>query len=285
MSNISQAGNFSVELLKHSTYKGKEALTWLCTYERFIHAEVMTHRFSRNASSSRAIPLARMLEWIDRDPAMPLHYGSNRSGMQSGAEIEAVGSARETILASYKATRVLCQYLHTLGLHKEVINRYTEPWGWITVVMTMGHAQFFNFLNLRVHRAAHPNIQRLAINMARTYKSSTPIELKKDQWHIPFTDGIDALSTDLIWSVARSAWASYNAPGKVATFEDAKRRHDDCVQYKHMTPCEHQLCAGDTLGVVPGYTSYRMMLPNESASTFDWSRLEEWGDKDFLIGD
>jgi len=227
------------------------------------------------------------LEWIDRDPAMPLHYGSNRPGMQSGAEISDVDSAREVILANYKSTRAVCEYLHKLGLHKEVINRYLEPWGWITVVMTMGQAQFFNFLNLRVDRAAHPNIQRLAVHMAKAYKASTPIELKKGDWHLPFVDDAGgeepAGGEGLIWSVARSAWTSYNAPGKVATFEDAVRRHGDCVEYKHMTPCEHQLCAGDTLGVVPGYTSYRMMLPNESASTFDWSRLEEWGDKDYLI--
>ena len=43
-------------------------------YPRFIHAEFMTHRmFSRNASSSRAIPVARQFEMIEEDPAMPIH--------------------------------------------------------------------------------------------------------------------------------------------------------------------------------------------------------------------
>jgi hypothetical protein len=44
--------------------------TFQLIYPRFIHAEVMTHRvFSRNASSSRAIPTSKMLEAIAREPA------------------------------------------------------------------------------------------------------------------------------------------------------------------------------------------------------------------------
>lgn len=51
-------------------------VTFVLTYPRFVHAEVMTHRvFSRNASSSRAIPIAKMLKQVWSDPAMPIHWG------------------------------------------------------------------------------------------------------------------------------------------------------------------------------------------------------------------
>ena len=57
-------------------------------YPRFIHSEVLTHRtFSRNASSSRAIPVKRMIEDLRRDPAMPVYWGSHQAGMQAGAEL------------------------------------------------------------------------------------------------------------------------------------------------------------------------------------------------------
>ena len=56
-------------------------------YPRFIHSEFMTHRmFSRNASSSRAIPVARQIEMIKEDPAMPIHWGKNQPGMQAKEE-------------------------------------------------------------------------------------------------------------------------------------------------------------------------------------------------------
>jgi len=68
--------------------EGIRLTTMQLRYPRFIHAELMTHRvFSRNASSSRAIPVAKMIEDIRRDPAMPIHWGSNKPGMQAGAEI------------------------------------------------------------------------------------------------------------------------------------------------------------------------------------------------------
>ena len=53
--------------------EGIRLTTFQLRYPKFIHGEVMTHRvFSRNASSSRAIPVARMIEDIRRDPAMPV---------------------------------------------------------------------------------------------------------------------------------------------------------------------------------------------------------------------
>ena len=57
-------------------------------YPRFIHSEFMTHRvLSRNASSSRAIPVNRMLKYVWNDPAIPIYWGSNKPGMQAGTEL------------------------------------------------------------------------------------------------------------------------------------------------------------------------------------------------------
>jgi hypothetical protein len=67
---------------------GCRLTTMSLRYPRMIHAEFMTHRvFSRNASSSRAIPVEKMIQDVMDDPAMPVAWGSNKPGMQAGEEI------------------------------------------------------------------------------------------------------------------------------------------------------------------------------------------------------
>ena len=62
--------------------------TMVLTYPRFVHSEFMTHRvFSRNASSSRAIPVKRQIQMIKDNPAIPLKFTMNQKGMQGGPEI------------------------------------------------------------------------------------------------------------------------------------------------------------------------------------------------------
>lgn len=286
-------GNFSVEILKHSTFEGKEAISFLFSYERFIHAEVMTHRWSRNYSSSRAIPYERMMAWIEQDPAMPLHLGSNKPGMQSGAEVDRPDAFRGLLRSLFRNVRDRCDDLvEMFNPHKEIINRYTEPFGWITGVATMGRAQLMNCFALRCTKFAHPNIQRLTVNMARLYRQSKPQELRAGQWHTPFFDDyipIGDLSEPqvhraLVWSSARAAWCSYNNPNKDAAWESALKRHDDCVTLKHATPLEHPLQAGAKGGLVPGYGSYRSMIPGESATEFDFDAMErDYAGRDYLV--
>src|SRR5690349_9434113 len=67
---------------------GNRLTSFVCTYPRFIHSEVMTHRqFSRNAASSRAIPVQKMIERIVKEPAMPVYWGRNQKGMQASGEV------------------------------------------------------------------------------------------------------------------------------------------------------------------------------------------------------
>lgn len=290
-------GNFEIDIIKHSRNPaGLEAITFQWTYERMIHAEVMTHRWSRNYSSSRAIPYDKMMEWVAGDPAQSLHVGSNRAGMQAGAEIDNLSAFRIAVNDKFAEVRAWCDGLvKVFDPHKEVINRYTEPWGWITGMATMGRAQYMNFIALRCTAFANANIQRVAINSLRLFKESTPQDLEVGQWHVPYfddyipkgdiTDG--KVMHALTWSGARSAWISYNNPTKDATFAKAQRRHDDCVNLKHATPLEHQLRArGDRgkTGLVPGYDSYRMMIPGESAENVDIDAiLAQYGDRDYLV--
>ena len=58
--------------------QGIRLTTMQLRYPKFIHGEFMTHRvFSRNASSSRAIPTAKLIEEVRSDVlrAVPVFWG------------------------------------------------------------------------------------------------------------------------------------------------------------------------------------------------------------------
>lgn len=304
-----QKGNFKAHLELHSVNPvGDEAITFTHTHERSAtHAEFMTHRVSRNASSSRAIPFEKMIAWIDKDPAMPLHLGINKKGMQSGTAIDAIaeGLCRRALRANYFVQRKFAYFLHNrFGLHKEICNRYVEDYGWINVVSTWSRPAFMNYIALRCTKYAEPRIQRLAINMLREYDASTPQPLSPGEWHIPFIKDLhpyqghpisreymsqEMIDTFLVWSVARSAWVSYQTvEGKDATYKEAKRRHDDCVNLKHATPCEHQKRANANSrrngGTTPGFDEYRHMIVGESVSEVDVKAiLKQYEGVDYLV--
>lgn len=289
-------GNFRCELLEHTVNPvGEEAVSYGTCYERFIHAEVMTHgAWNRNASSARAIPYERMKKWTMSDPALPLHLGRNQSGMQSGNQIDDPDACYRDLLQMLEGMYLSSDVLMAkYDLHKEIINRYTEPWAWINFVMTTGRPGLMNFFHLRCTKYAHPNIQRLAVTMARLYRASTPRKLAVGEWHMPFVTAEERetllVPNQIVWSTARCAWTSYQTvEGKKATYEQAQKRHDDCVSLKHMTPCGHQLQArgdhGRNGGQMAGYDQYRHMIPEESAKEFDFGLLDTiYADRDFVV--
>ena len=71
----------------------KRLTTFQLRYPRFIHSEFLTHKlFSRNASSSRAIPAKRIFADVEQDPALPVVFGINQKGMQAPDEMDAFQS-------------------------------------------------------------------------------------------------------------------------------------------------------------------------------------------------
>ena len=79
MSNL-----ISVKIVADSiSHSGIRIITFELEYPRIIHSELMTHRLlSRNAMSSRAIPIKKMIEQVQQNPAMPVKFGKNQPGMQ-----------------------------------------------------------------------------------------------------------------------------------------------------------------------------------------------------------
>lgn len=62
---------------------GDRIISIVCTFPRFILAELNTHRaFSRNSASSRAVPFNKMVEMVENDPFIPIAWQEDHAGMQ-----------------------------------------------------------------------------------------------------------------------------------------------------------------------------------------------------------
>lgn len=154
---------------------GVRLTTMEVTYPRMIHSEFMTHRmFSRNAASSRAIPIKKMIESVLNDPVVPVWWGKNQAGMQAAEELQgaALAHAQDEWLFAMKNAVAHCQALSDIGLHKQIANRLLEPWMWITVIVSA--TEWSNFFHLRCHPDAQPEIQKIAYMMEELYQINKP---------------------------------------------------------------------------------------------------------------
>jgi len=202
-------------ILDSMSPSGVRLTTLEARYPRLIHAEMMTHRvFSRNAASSRAIPIKKMIAAVRDEPAMPIYWGKNQAGMSARAQIE--GPALEAARAEWQraldnALASVERLSHSdIDLHKQLVNRILEPFSWITVIITA--TEWSNFFTQRCHEDAQPEIHHIAELMLAAYRESSPHEIALEQWHLPLVQdderSMDAATLCKL-SVARCARVSY----------------------------------------------------------------------------
>lgn len=168
---------------------GIRLTTFKLRYPKFIHGEFMTHRvFSRNASSSRAVPTAKLIYEARSDDlrAHPMSWGSNQKGMQAAEELTGSELKRAQFCWRMAAESAAswAESLAAAGAHKQVVNRILEPFTHINVLVTA--TEYMNFFGLRLHKDADPTMQALANAMWDAYINSTPDELNPGEWHLPF---------------------------------------------------------------------------------------------------
>ena len=288
---------FSAEVIADSiSPRGHRLTTLKLVYPRFIHAEFMTHRLlSRNASSSRAIPVEAMIDQVRSSPAKPIHWGRNQPGMQAHEELDVAAQSQCKALwrnASHYAASY-AKALADLGLHKQVANRLIEPFQLMTVLVSA--TEFANFFHLRNHKDADPNIKFLAELMIEAIQSSRPNLLVSGEWHTPFVPYIDKqywvenspVSLDVAKKVSASACAQVSFRKEDLSVAKAEKiihkliESDPC----HASPVEHQATPieanhinwRDTPGITHttkngdlwsgnfnGWIQYRKLLPNEA---------------------
>jgi hypothetical protein len=223
-------------------------------YPRFIHSEFMTHRaFSRNASSSRAIPVDRLIQDVLDDTAMPIYWGANKPGMQAGDELES--GHVEWILARDDAIH-RARRMARMGYHKQIVNRILEPYAHINVLCTATADAYSHFFALRDHPDAQPEIAALARAMRDVMDGSTADHLSENEWHIPYITANDCFDIErefndgrttssqmaMAISSARCASVSYKTvDGKIMTVDKALAIYDKLAGSDpiHASPFEH----------------------------------------------
>lgn len=278
---------------------GKRITTVQCRYPRFIHSQVMTHRmFSRNAQSSRACPVDKMIKEVEENPAMPIHWGANQSGMQADEECNEVAYVDE--LTGWRLNReeaweyardyavIIAKSFSEAGYHKQIVNRLLEPFMHISVIITA--TEWDNFFALRLHDDAQPEIKLLAERMKGSMDNHIPNMLEWGDWHMPYIRQHDnrsgsygpgsklyhvlpgdnllgdlGIPVALKCSSAACARVSYNNHDKSErSWEKDINLHDSLLESGHMSPFEHQARA--MRGVYSnfnGWCQYRWELENE----------------------
>ena len=250
---------------------GKRITTFELEYPRFIHSEFMTHRaLSKNAASSRAIPVSATIRQITDDPAMPVYWGKNQSGMTAKEEVEpeTKDMCQAVWLLARDAAIEHVKTLIDLGLHKQIVNRILEPWVHIKVVVTA--TDWDNFFHLRNHPDAQPEIHALAEEMLRVFCLSYPKCLGPLDWHLPYVTQYDldafGVGDCLKLSASLCAQASYRKSDE--SMEKALLVYDRLVTSVpvHASPFEHQATpapnADDRSGNFKGWVQHRQLIPN-----------------------
>ena len=266
------------KIIADSTNESGQRLTTMeLNYPRFIHGEVMTHRvFSRNAMSSRAIPVAKMIEQVRNNPVIPIHWGANQPGMQAHSELPDSSTVERhwRMAAVFAADRA--QSMSDQGLHKQIVNRILEPFQWMRTILT--GTEWTNFFALRIHADAEPHIHALAIEMWKSMDASAPVRrlgepLKEESWHLPYIlpDERKKLSVLNLCKVsaARCARVSYlTHDGATPSIEADLALYDRLAGGVpiHASPLEHQGYSGrstDRSGNFVGWVQYRQLVDKE----------------------
>lgn len=238
---------------------GQMIVTWELEYQRFIHGEFMTHRlFSRNAASSRAIPVSTIIKQVEDNPAMPIHWGANQSGMQAKQELSPVLQigAKWAWKMAAKAAVHWANVMVKLGLHKQATNRILEPFQTMKTVMTATCMD--NFFWLRNHEDAQPEIRELARLMWEALQKALPdaIILQPGEWHVPYVfvhrdstgtlryigDELQYYTLEEALAISSSCCAQVSYRKLDDTLEKAQMVYERLVGSEpvHASPFEHQ---------------------------------------------
>lgn len=281
--------------------QGHRLTSFKLRYPKFIHGEFMTHRvISRNASSSRAIPTAKLIEEVRSDAlrAAPMFWGTNQKGMQAAEELAPHYKHTAQVLWRQSAEQMAntAEAMVALGVHKQIVNRLLEPFSHINVVASA--TEWDNFFGLRLHRDAQPEMRVLAMAMWEAREFSTPKNLEFGKWHLPFinqqdhveiaerifdpsetdeTNNTEFLDVCKKVSVARCARVSYESfeTGKRSSVEEDLALYDRLLsaQPLHASPAEHQATPDknkDFWSVIDGNNG-------TSEGKQGWQHQDQWG--------
>lgn len=248
----------TVRILKYSKCgeTGKEICSYELEYPRISHSELLTHRvFSRNSSSTRAIPLSKVIDNIKQNPAKFI-WTQNQIGMQGTPVCRSHAIAADTFKdALFGAVAYVLQD-HQLPFepHKQHIGRFLEAFQNIKVVLTT--TEHANWDWLRIDSAAQPEIEDLASSMKQARDALEPTVLYHNEWHLPYVitkftkqgwkyyhpETEEELSTKQAITLSRAACAQVSYRNLDLSDEAVSRITERLFGSEkiHSSPAEHQ---------------------------------------------
>jgi thymidylate synthase ThyX len=239
----------SATVIADSVSRSGDRLTTIEVHlHRFVLAELNTHRvFSRNSASSRAVPVARQIERVRDDPAIPVEFGSRRAGMQAGPPLVGteLDAARSVWLEARDSALAAAAELSRLGVHKQVVNRLLEPFMWHTVIVTA--TDWEGFWAQRCSPLAQPEIREAAEAMRQAVKASTPSLCPDGGWHLPYVHDQDRAEVGAAGEVLQRVSAARCARVSYLTHDGRRDLDEDLCLYErlvqaqppHASPLEH----------------------------------------------
>ena len=227
------------------TGSGDRLTTMEVQMHRFVLSEFNTHRvFSRNSASSRAIPIEKQIRGVQQDPAFPIEWGINKSGMQAEFNLGKSPARKARWIwkrASKKAIKS-AKLLEGLGVHKQITNRILEPFMWHTVIVSS--TDWDGFFEQRCSSLAQPEIREVAIAMKRAYSKSVPDFIVTGEYHLPYLQPEEYKLEDHIKikaCIARCARVSYLTHNNEKSLKKDIDLFEKLVSAEppHWSPMEH----------------------------------------------
>lgn len=242
-------GGYRVKIVADSHSGVSRLTTMVCTYPRFVHSEMMTHRvFSRNAASSRAIPFHKVYEAVVKNPARPYKFTKNQQGMAGSdtlTEDERLQAEADWHFAKIGAL-THAKAMSRNDIHKGQINRLLEPFIWMTA--TISSTKWRGFFAQRCHHAADPTLRHIAEMMRVAIETNQPAYVQEGDYHLPFIDSApDGKAIRLKYgpsvvaaiSAARCARTSYETQESKLDPESDIDLYNRLLDGPHWSPLEH----------------------------------------------
>jgi hypothetical protein len=237
----------SVTILNKSlnTATGDTITTFLLeNWPKCLLAELNTHRgFSRNSSSSRAIPAHRIRSQVWRNSYQP-QWTANQPGM-TGRFLDPRGwqyHAANLIWGTGKVGALALNWaMQKVSVHKQDANRLLEPWAQLPVIVSATDSMdgrkssLRNFFELRAHSDAQPAFRKFAVEMRSAFIDTKAQPLRPGEWHKPYPD------LDLRQNVSRVASISYDNHTKDRSVEAHYSVFERLIEAVpvHSSPFEH----------------------------------------------
>jgi thymidylate synthase ThyX len=215
----------------------------IANFPKVLLQELNTHRLlSRNAASSRAMPVAKVIERVKTEPYIPT-FRENQRGMVGKVLVDQERADKAVHIYKTALDRAIeqAEQLGALQIHKEAVNRLLEPF--MTVPVIVSGTEWQNFFNLRTSPNATPDFQAVALLLEKLYRSNRPQVLSHGEMHLVYSDYIPdhlSLIDRLKVMSARCARISYTNHGSnVMDIEKDLQLAENLLQDGHLSPLEH----------------------------------------------